>query len=87
MEENRFSPEENALYETVNEHPGSSIYGLAKEMDWSTGKTSHILDKLEEKGLTKSELKVEGGRAKRKINPVPWQEITGTEKSKIVQVE
>jgi len=78
-----FTEDENKLYETVNKHPDSSIYGLADRMDWSTGKTSHVLDRLEEKNLVESELTVEGGRSKRKFKPVPWQKITEKEKIKV----
>ena len=66
---------EDYLYEFVNAHSGLSIYELSKRLEWSTGKVSHIIKKLEEDSLIGKDRLVEGGRAQTKIHPIGWKDL------------
>jgi len=66
---------EDYLYDFINSHKGLSIYGLAKRLNWSTGKVYHIVQKLEEAGLVRSERVEEGGRLTRKVYSAHWTEL------------
>ena len=44
-------------------------------MGWSSGKVYNIVRSLEQAGLVKTELIVEGGRVKRKVYPTSWVEL------------
>jgi predicted transcriptional regulator len=75
METLRGELAEDYLYEVVNDHAGLSIYELAKFVDWSTGKVYHIVKALEQEGLVRTEKLEEGGRIKKKVYPVDWEEL------------
>lgn len=66
---------EDYLYEIINAHEGLSIYELAKLVGWSTGKVYHIVKALEDDGLVRTEKIEEGGRMKRKVYPVDWEQL------------
>lgn len=66
---------DDELYDLINRMPASSVYGLAKTIGWSPGKTHGAIKRLEKDGLIKVEQVVAGGRAKLIIKPTPWQEF------------
>jgi len=66
---------EDYIYEFVNKNRGLSIYEIAKKVGWSSGKVYNIVRSLEQAGLVKTELIVEGGRVKRKVYPTSWVEL------------
>lgn len=66
---------EEFVYEFVNKHQGLSVYEIAKRIGWSSGKVYNIIKSLEEMGLVRTSLEVEGGRTKRKVYPVSWKEL------------
>ena len=75
MENLRSETAEDYLYEIINAHAGLSIYELAKFLGWSTGKVYHIVKALEQEGLVRTEKLEEGGRIKKKVYPVDWEEL------------
>jgi len=66
---------EDYLYEFITSHEGLSIYELAKLVGWSTGKVYHIVKALEDDGLVRTEKIEEGGRLKKKVYPVDWEQL------------
>jgi predicted transcriptional regulator len=75
METLRGELAEDYLYEIINAHAGLSIYELAKFVGWSTGKVYHIVKALEQEGLVRTEKIEEGGRIKKQVYPVDWEEL------------
>jgi predicted transcriptional regulator len=62
-------------YELVDECPGLSIYELAKLKGWTHGRVHRAIKRLEKSGLVKTELVVEGNRAKSLVRPREWWEM------------
>ena len=63
------------LYKVINKRPGYSIYGLAKEMGWSSGKVYGSVQRLEKEGLVHTEKDIRGGRSILKVQAVNWSEF------------
>jgi len=63
------------LYELVDERPGLSIYELAKLKGWTHGRVHGAVKRLEKSGLVRTELVVEGSRAKSLVRPLEWWEM------------
>lgn len=56
---------EMKLYEYLKRHEGQSIYGISKDLGWSTGKVQRALERISDD--IKNEIIVENGRVKRRI--------------------
>lgn len=63
------------LYKIINRSPGNSIYGLAKEMQWSSGKVHGSVLRLEKEGLVHTEREVRDGRSILKVFAADWSEF------------
>jgi predicted transcriptional regulator len=63
------------LYKVVNKKPGRSIYELAKEMGWSSGKVYGSVQRLEKEGLVHTEKATRGGRTILKVRSADWSEF------------
>lgn len=63
------------LYGLVDERPGLSIYELAKLKGWTHGRVHGSVKRLEKSGLVRTELVVEGSRAKSLVKPLEWWEM------------
>jgi hypothetical protein len=81
-EELRGGIAEDFLYEYINVHRGLSIYGLAQNLRWSTGKVHGIVERLEKNGLVRTDRVEERGRLIRKVYPVNWMELLPREVKK-----
>jgi len=66
---------EDYLYDFINKHAGLSIYGLAKKLNWSSGKVYNFIERLEGIGLIRTVRMEEGGRLKRLVYSVHWTEL------------
>ena len=55
------------LVNFLQKNPGLSIYDISKKLEWTSGKVSYYILKLAAEGFLKTEIIVEGGRAKRII--------------------
>lgn len=62
------------LYDKIEAIPGNSIYQLAKEMGWTTGKTYTAARRLERAGMVHVEKAEKNGRAVLIIKPKAWHE-------------
>lgn len=67
------------LYKVVDKAPGNSIYGLAKEMHWSSGKVHGSVRRLEKEGLVHTVRSTQGGRTVLKVFAADWSEFFTTE--------
>ena len=56
------------LYKLINKNPGRSIYDLAKETGWSSGKVHGSVRRLEKEELVHVERATRGGRTILKVN-------------------
>lgn len=63
------------LYKVINKKPGFSIYQLAKEMGWSSGKVYGSVQRLEKEGLIHTEKSIKGGRTVLKVFAADWSEF------------
>ena len=63
------------LYKVIDRSPGHSIYGLAKEMHWSSGKVHGSVRRLEKEGLVHTKRSIQGGRAVLKVFAADWSEF------------
>lgn len=63
------------LYKVINKKPGYSIYELAKEMGWSSGKVYGSVHRLEKEGLVHTEKAIRGGRTVLKVRAADWSEF------------
>jgi predicted transcriptional regulator len=63
------------LYKVINKKPGHSIYELAKEMGWSSGKVYGSVQRLEKEGLVHTEKDIRGGRSILKVHAADWSEF------------
>jgi predicted transcriptional regulator len=62
------------LYEEIEHQPGESIYGLAKSMHWSTGKTYSAARRLEKAGMIHIVKAVKNGRDVLVVKSKTWEE-------------
>ncbi len=63
------------LYRVINRMPGSSIYELAKELGWSSGKVYGSVRRLERDHWIRTEKAERCGRSVLKVKPVEWFEF------------
>jgi predicted transcriptional regulator len=63
------------LYKVINKSPGHSVYGLSKEMQWSSGKVHGSVRRLEKEGLVHTIRSIQGGRAVLKVFAADWAEF------------
>jgi len=63
------------LYKVIDKTPGHSIYGLAKEMHWSSGKVHGSVRRLEREGLVHTKRSIQGGRTVLKVFAADWSEF------------
>jgi len=63
------------LYRVINKKPGSSIYELAKELVWSSGKVYGSVRRLEKDGWIRTEKAERDGRSVLKVKSVEWVEF------------
>lgn len=63
------------LYEVINKKPGSSVYELAKELGWSSGKVYGSVHRLEKDNWVRIEKAERDGRSVLKIMSVSWHEF------------
>lgn len=63
------------LYRGINKKPGASIYELAKELGWSSGKVYGSVRRLEKDKWIQTEKAERDGRSVLKIKPVEWFEF------------
>jgi len=63
------------LYEAINKKPGSSVYELAKELAWSSGKVYGSARRLEKDKWVRIEKAERDGRSVLKIMSVSWHEF------------
>jgi predicted transcriptional regulator len=66
---------DDELYTVINEHPGSSIYEMAKLTGWSPGRVHASMRRLEKDGMIRSKQIVEGSRVKLVVEPLEWWEF------------
>jgi len=63
------------LYEAINKKPGSSVYELAKELAWSSGKVYGSARRLEKDKWVRIKKAERDGRSVLKIMSVSWHEF------------
>jgi len=63
------------LYRVINKKPGASVYELAKELGWSSGKVYGSVRRLEKDSLIRTEKAERDGRSVLKVKPVEWFEF------------
>jgi len=63
------------LYETINKKPGLTIYDLTKEVNWTSGRVNHYIQKLLKDRLIKNSTEIENGRVKKQYFPVNYKEL------------
>ncbi|VVB62477.1 Winged helix-turn-helix DNA-binding protein [uncultured archaeon] len=63
------------LYRVINKKPGASIYELAKELSWSSGKVYGSFRRLEKDNWIRTEKAERAGRFVLKVNSVEWFEF------------
>jgi predicted transcriptional regulator len=66
----------------INRKPGASIYELAKELGWSSGKVYGSVRRLERDGWIRTEKAERSGRSVLKVNPVEWFEFLTSDEIK-----
>jgi predicted transcriptional regulator len=63
------------LYKVINKKPELSIYELAKEMGWSSGKVYGSVQRLEKEGLVHTKKDIRSGRSILKVHAADWSEF------------
>jgi DNA-binding PadR family transcriptional regulator len=63
------------LYKIINKKPGYSVYELAKETGWSSGKVYGSVRRLEKEGLIHTTRDMRGGRAILRVQAADWSEF------------
>ncbi len=63
------------LYRVINRKPGASIYELAKELGWSSGKVYGSVRRLEKDNWIRTEKAERAGRFVLRVSPVEWHEF------------
>jgi predicted transcriptional regulator len=66
------------LYKVISKRPGYSIYELAKETGWSSGKVYGSVQRLQREGLVHTEKDIRGGRSILKVKAANWSEFFTT---------
>jgi len=59
----------------INKLPGLSIYDLAKETGWSSGKVHGSIQRLKKERLVHTERTTRNGRAILKVHAADWSEF------------
>jgi predicted transcriptional regulator len=67
------------LYRAINRKPGASIYELAKELGWSSGRVYGSVRRLEKDSWIRTEKAEKDGRCVLKVKPVEWFEFLTSE--------
>ncbi len=70
------------LYKLITKKPDRSIYDLAKEKGWSSGKVHGSVRRLEKEGLIHIERATRGGRTILKVRAADWSEFFTPEELK-----
>lgn len=73
------------LYKVINKRPGYSIYELAKEMGWTSGKVHGSVRRMEKEGLVHTKKGNRAGRAVLKVHAANWSEFFTNEELKEFQ--
>lgn len=73
------------LYKVIDKNPGLSVYGLAKEMHWSSGRVHGSIRRLEKEGLVHTKRSMQGGRSVLKVFGADWSEFFTKEELKEFQ--
>lgn len=63
------------LYKVIDKSPGNSIYGLAKHLNWSSGKVHGSVRRLEKDGLVHTQRQIHGGRTVLRVFAADWSEF------------
>ncbi|MFX1317108.1 MAG: MarR family transcriptional regulator [Promethearchaeota archaeon] len=63
------------MYETINKKLGLTIYNLMKEVNWTSGKVNHYIQKLLKDRIIKISTEIENGRVKKQYFPVSYKEL------------
>ena len=63
------------LYRVINKKPAASVYELAKELGWSSGKVYGSVRRLEKDSWIRTEKAERDGRSVLKVKPVEWFEF------------
>lgn len=63
------------LYRQISKKPGESIYALAKELKWSSGKVRGSVNRLIRDGFVYTEPVIRDGRCIIQVKPVSWTEL------------
>ena len=71
------------LYEVINRKPRSSVYELAKDLGWSSGKVYGSVRRLEKDGWIRTQKAERDGRSVLKIIPVKWHEFLTQEEIEV----
>jgi DNA-binding MarR family transcriptional regulator len=69
------------LYRAINKRPGASIYELAKELGWSSGKVYGSVRRLEKDNWIRTEKAERAGRYVLKVKSVEWFEFLTPEET------
>ena len=67
------------LFEIISKQPGISLYELAKQLNWSTGKVTHHINKLIKDGVITNKNIIENNRPKRTLTAKNWKEFMDPE--------
>lgn len=73
------------LYRVINKKPGYSIYELAKEMGWTSGKVHGSVRRMEKEGLVHTKRENRAGRTVLKVRAADWSEFFTEEELKEFQ--
>ena len=63
------------LYKVIDRKPGASIYDLAKETGWSSGKVYGSVRRLERDHWIRTEKTEKDGRSILNVRPIEWYEF------------
>ena len=74
-----------ALYEMISKNPETSIYELAKKMDWTPGKVEHYVKKLVKDKMISNSTEVVNGRNRRLLRAKKMEHFINWDKLKDVK--
>lgn len=63
------------LYELISDHPGMSVYELAKTAGWTHGRTHSAVMRLEKDKMIRVSRELRGGRGVLIVEPLKWWEM------------
>ncbi len=63
------------LYEIISDHPGASVYDLAKLAGWTHGRTHSAVMRLEKDKMIRVKREMRGGRGVLLVEPLKWWEM------------